>query len=39
VGVIRAVRAVVHDGASVDEAHAIYTLEREQGVAGRGLLR
>ena len=31
VGMIRAVRAVVHDGASVDAAFAIYEQERAKG--------
>jgi putative autoinducer-2 (AI-2) aldolase len=38
-GMIRAVRAVVHDGAGVDEAHGIYREERERSGAGRGLLQ
>jgi putative autoinducer-2 (AI-2) aldolase len=37
VGMIRAVRAVVQDGAGVDEAHAIYVEEKERAGAGRGL--
>jgi putative autoinducer-2 (AI-2) aldolase len=37
VGMIRAVRAVVHDGASVDEGFEIYREERERALAGRGL--
>jgi putative autoinducer-2 (AI-2) aldolase len=37
VGMIRAVRAVVHDAASIDEAHEVYLAERER--AGRGLLQ
>lgn len=32
VGMIRAVRAVVHDGASADTAHAVYELERAASV-------
>ena len=39
VGMIRAVRAVVHDRASVEAAHAVYAEEKGQGGAGRGLLR
>jgi putative autoinducer-2 (AI-2) aldolase len=39
VGMIRAVRAVVHDGASVEQAHAIYVEEKGRGGASRGLLR
>jgi putative autoinducer-2 (AI-2) aldolase len=39
VGMIRAVRAVVHEGAGVDEAHAIYHEEKERSGAGRGLSR
>ena len=38
-GMIRAVRAVVHDGAEVEAAHAIYLAERERAGASRGLLR
>jgi putative autoinducer-2 (AI-2) aldolase len=38
-GMIRAVRAVVHDGAGVDQAHEIYREERERAGAGRGLLQ
>jgi len=36
-GMIRAVRAVVHDGAPVDEAYDMYRQARDQAVAGRGL--
>ena len=39
VGMIRAVRAVVHEAAGVDEAFAIYSEEKERSGAGRGLLR
>jgi putative autoinducer-2 (AI-2) aldolase len=39
VGMIRAVRAVVHDGAAAAEAHGIYREEKERAGAGRGLLR
>jgi len=39
VGMIRAVRAVVQDGAAVDEAFAIYSEEKERAGADRGLLR
>ena len=38
VGMIRAVRAVVHDGASVEQADEIYREEKKRG-AGSGLLR
>ena len=37
VGMIRAVRAVVHENVAVDEAFAIYTEEKER--AGSGLLQ
>jgi len=37
VGMIRAVRAVVHEGASVDEAYEIYREQKEVPVEGRGL--
>jgi len=37
VGMIRAVRAVVHEGATVDEGYGIYVKEKEASVAGRGL--
>ena len=37
VGMIRAVRAVVHEGAGIDDAHTIYLEERERAGAGRGL--
>jgi hypothetical protein len=36
---IRAVRAVVQEGAAIDEAHAIYLEEKERSGAGRGLPR
>ncbi len=39
VGMIRAVRAVVHDRAAVDSAHAIYLEEKERARAGSGLLQ
>ncbi len=39
VGMIRAVRAVVQEGAAVDEAHAIYREEHERQSAGSGLSR
>jgi len=39
VGMIRAVRAVVHDGASVDDAFGIYVEEKERAGAGRGVLQ
>jgi putative autoinducer-2 (AI-2) aldolase len=39
VGMIRAVRAVVQEGADVDDAHAIYSEEKESSGAGRSLLR
>lgn len=35
VGMIRAVRAVVHDGASVDEAWDVYAKEKEGALTGR----
>ena len=35
VGMISAVRAVVHDGATVEEAHAIYAAERARGAVAR----
>lgn len=38
VGMIRAVRSVVHEGASVNDAIGIYTKEKEKGLAGSGLL-
>jgi putative autoinducer-2 (AI-2) aldolase len=38
VGMIRAVRSVVHEGASVDDAYGIYMDEKENAVAGRGVL-
>jgi putative autoinducer-2 (AI-2) aldolase len=37
VGMIRAVRAVVQEGAGVDDAHTIYLEEKERTGAGRGL--
>jgi len=37
VGMIRAIRSVVHDNASVEDAHAIYLGERERKGAGSGL--
>lgn len=37
VGMIRAVRSVVHEGLGVDEAFAIYEAEKENALAGRGL--
>ena len=39
VGMIRAVRSVVHDGTSVDEAHEIYAEEKARSGAGSGLLQ
>ena len=39
VGMIRAVRSVVHDGLGVDEAYGIYQQEKERALAGRGLLQ
>jgi len=39
VGMIRAVRAVVHEGASVEAAHEIYAGEKERAGAGSGLLQ
>lgn len=39
VGMIRAVRAVVHQGASVDDAFAIYEQEKESSGADRGVLQ
>jgi len=39
VGMIRAVRAVVQEGAAVDEAFATYSEEKERAGADRGLLR
>jgi putative autoinducer-2 (AI-2) aldolase len=39
VGMIRAVRAVVHEGASVDQAFEIYREEKDKSGAGRGLLQ
>lgn len=33
VGMIKAVRAIVHDGVSVDDAYAVYMDERSRGVA------
>jgi putative autoinducer-2 (AI-2) aldolase len=39
VGMIRAVRAVVHDDASVDDAFAVYQEEKDKALAGRGLLQ
>jgi putative autoinducer-2 (AI-2) aldolase len=39
VGMIRAVRAVVHDDATVEQAYKIYAEEKERAGAGRGLLR
>jgi putative autoinducer-2 (AI-2) aldolase len=39
VGMIRAVRAVVQDGAEVDEAFGVYVEEKERSGAGRGLSR
>ena len=37
VGMIRAVRAVVHENSGVEQAYAIY--QEEKAVAGRGLLQ
>lgn len=37
VGMIRAVRAVVHADAGIDEAYGIYQKEKERSSAGRGL--
>ncbi len=34
VGMIRAVKAVVHENASVEQAHGIYLEERERAGAG-----
>jgi putative autoinducer-2 (AI-2) aldolase len=39
VGMIRAVRAVVHDGRDVDSAYEIYRQEKERTGAGRGVLQ
>ncbi|MDX1388300.1 MAG: 3-hydroxy-5-phosphonooxypentane-2,4-dione thiolase [Acidobacteriota bacterium] len=39
VGMIRAVRAVVHDDASVDDAYQIYSDEKEATRAGGGVLQ
>jgi len=39
VGMIRAVRAVVHEGASEEQAYAIYEQEKGKTVEGRGLLQ
>ena len=39
VGMIRAVRAVVHDDAGVKQAHEIYREEKERTGAGSGLLQ
>ena len=39
VGMIRAVRAVVHDGATVEQASQIYREEKKRAGAGSGLLR
>ena len=39
VGMIRAVRAVVHDDASVDDAYRIYSDEKEATRAGSGVLQ
>jgi putative autoinducer-2 (AI-2) aldolase len=39
VGMIRAVRAVVHDGAGVEDAFAIYREQKESRAARRGLAR
>ena len=39
VGMIRAVRAVVHQSATVDQAHDIYREEQKSAGAGRGLPR
>jgi putative autoinducer-2 (AI-2) aldolase len=39
VGMIRAVRGVVHDGLEVEQAYGIYLEERERAGAGRGLLQ
>ena len=39
VGMIRAVRAVVHECAGADDAHAIYREEKERSGAGRGIPR
>ncbi len=39
VGMIRAVRAVVHDGATVEQASEIYHEEKKRAGAGSGLLR
>ena len=38
-GDFRAVRAVVHQGASVEDAHRIYLEEKEQAHAGGGVLQ
>jgi len=37
VGMIRAVRSVVHDNAAVDDAFALYERVKEETLAGRGL--
>jgi putative autoinducer-2 (AI-2) aldolase len=39
VGMIRAVRSVVHEGANVAGAYAIYSQEKELRLAGRGVLQ
>jgi putative autoinducer-2 (AI-2) aldolase len=39
VGMIRAVRAVVHDNATVKEAVALYREEKQRALASRGLLQ
>jgi putative autoinducer-2 (AI-2) aldolase len=39
VGMIRAVRSVVHENAGVEEAHRIYLDEKERSGAGSGLLQ
>ncbi len=39
VGMIRAVRAVVHEQANVKQAFEIYREEKERTGAGRGLLQ
>jgi putative autoinducer-2 (AI-2) aldolase len=38
VGMIQAVRSVVHEGASVEDAYGIYMDEKENSVAGSGVL-
>jgi putative autoinducer-2 (AI-2) aldolase len=39
VGMIRAVRSVVHDRANVEDAHGIYMEEKEKSRAGSGVLQ